>query len=198
MLYSLTINAGHPVPRFLDLAGHYGLVPRACRPARAQTKGTDERNVGDVTHHCFVRYRAFDSWAHLTQLAERWLRDEADRRIHGTVYEVVAERFAREAPTLRPLPSRHDDTAYWESRQVGWDTYIDVRGSRYSVPAALAGQRVTVQIALDGVVSMYEDEQLLAQHALQAGAPPLGHGPGASRRLVGAYPRGRAPASGSV
>jgi transposase len=53
-------------PRFLDLAGHYGFVPRACRPARAQTKGKDERNVGYVKHHFFVRYRAFDSWAHLS------------------------------------------------------------------------------------------------------------------------------------
>jgi hypothetical protein len=33
-------------PRFLDLAGLYGFRPRACRPARAQTKGKDERNVG--------------------------------------------------------------------------------------------------------------------------------------------------------
>lgn len=156
-------------PRFLDLAGHYGFVPRACRPARAQTKGKDERNVGYVKHHFFVRYRAFESWAHLNQLAEQWLREEADRRIHGTVHEVVAERFAREALTLRPLPSRRYDTAYWESRQVGWDAYVEVRGSRYSVPAALAGQRVTVRISLDGVVSIYEDEQLVAQHALQAG-----------------------------
>jgi transposase len=45
-------------PRFLDLAGHYGFRPRACRPARAQTKGKDERNVGYVKHHFFVRYRA--------------------------------------------------------------------------------------------------------------------------------------------
>jgi transposase len=157
-------------PRFIDLAGHYGFVPRACRPARAQTKGKDERNVGYVKHHFFVRYRAFDSWAHLNQLAEQWLRDEADRRVHGTVHEVVADRFTREAPTLRPLPSRRYDTAYWESRQVGWDAYVDVRGSRYSVPAALAGQRVTVRISLDGVVSIYEDEQLVAQHAL-AGTP---------------------------
>jgi transposase len=94
-------------PRFLDLAGHYGFVPRACRPARAQTKG-DERTVGYVKHHFFVRCRAFDSWAHLNQLAEQWLRDNADRRVHGTVHEVVADRFAREAPNLRPGPAvRH-------------------------------------------------------------------------------------------
>jgi transposase len=82
-------------PRFLDLAGHYGFRPRACRPARAQTKGKDERNVGYVKHHFFVRYRAFESWAHLNQLAEQWLREEADPRVHGTVHEVVAERFTR-------------------------------------------------------------------------------------------------------
>jgi transposase len=29
--------------RFLDVAGHYGFTPRACKPARAQTKGKDER-----------------------------------------------------------------------------------------------------------------------------------------------------------
>jgi len=63
----------------------------------------------------------FESWAHLNQLAERWLREEADPRVHGTVHEVVAERFAREAPTLQPLPPRRYDTAYWEARQVGWD-----------------------------------------------------------------------------
>ena len=52
-------------PRFLDLAGHYGFTPRACKPARARTKGKDERMVGYIKHHFFVRYRAFDTWAHL-------------------------------------------------------------------------------------------------------------------------------------
>ncbi|NGZ11729.1 MAG: hypothetical protein CV088_20560 [Nitrospira sp. LK70] len=74
--------------------------------------------VGYVKHHFFVRYRAFESWAHLNQLAEQWVRDEADRRCHGTVQEIVAERFAHEAPTLQPLPLQRYDTAYREIRQV--------------------------------------------------------------------------------
>ena len=152
----------------MDLAGHYGFVPRACRPARAQTKGKDERNVGYVKHHFFVRYRAFESWAHLNQVAEQWLREEADPRVHGTVREVVAERFAREAPTLRPLPARRYDTAYWERRQVGWDAYVEVRGNRYSVPAELAGQLVTVRLSLEGQLSVYDGEQLVTQHVLQS------------------------------
>lgn len=74
--------------RFVDLAGLYGFAPRACKPARPQTKGKDERMVGYVKQNFFVRYRAFDSWAHLNQLFEQWLREEADPRVHGTVKEV--------------------------------------------------------------------------------------------------------------
>ena len=59
--------------------------------------------VGYIKHHFFVRYRAFHSWAHLNQLAEQWLREEADQRKHGTVQEIVAERFAREQPQLQRL-----------------------------------------------------------------------------------------------
>jgi hypothetical protein len=41
----------------------------------------DERNVGYII---FVRSRAFESWAHLNQLADQWLRENADQRVHGT------------------------------------------------------------------------------------------------------------------
>jgi transposase len=156
-------------PRFVDLAGYHGFVPRACRPARAQTKGKDERMVGYVKHHFFVRYRTFESWAHLNQLAEQWLREEADQRCHGTVQEVVAARFAREAPTLRPLPSVRYDTAYREIRQVSWDAYIDVRGGRYSVPAQLAGRSVQIRLTLEGELAIYDGEQLVAGHRVGAG-----------------------------
>jgi transposase len=57
--------------RFLNPAGHYGFVPKACRPARAQTKGKDERMVGYIKHPLVVRNRHFESWAHLNQLAEQ-------------------------------------------------------------------------------------------------------------------------------
>jgi transposase len=153
--------------RFLDLAGHYGFTPRACRPYRARTKGKDERMVGYVQQNFFVRYRSFESWAHLNQLAEQWLVEEADQRVQGTVKEVVAERFARERPVLGPLPAQRYDTSYWETRHVSWDAYIEVRGNRYSVPAALAGQPVAVRIGLDARLRVYAGEQLVASHTLQ-------------------------------
>lgn len=164
----------HPQPgkprfneRFLDLAQHYGFTSRACRPYRARTKGKDERMVGYIKQHFFVRYRNLDSWAHLNQLAEQWLADEADQRVQSTVNEVVNVRFEREAPYLQSLPATRYDTAYLEYRQVGWDNYIDVRGNRYSVPTSFAGQRVMVRIGLDETLRIYCGEDLIANHALQ-------------------------------
>lgn len=154
--------------RFVDLAGRYGFTPKACRPYRARTKGKDERMVGYIKQHFFVRYRTFESWAHLNQVAEQWLREEADLRRQNTVQEVVADRFAREAPVLQPLPAQRYDTAYRELRQVAWDGYVDVRGNRYSVPSHLTGQTVAVRIGLDGVLRIYTGDMLVAGHILQA------------------------------
>lgn len=154
--------------RFLDLAGHYGFRPRACRPYRARTKGKDERMVGYITHHFFERYRAFESVAHLNQLALQWLGEEADQRVHGTVHEVVALRFQREAPALAPLPQIRYDTSYRERRWVSWDGYIDVRGNRYSVPDPLRGSPVTIRISLDGGLSIYAGDEQVAAHRLRA------------------------------
>lgn len=151
-------SSGKPVfnERFVDLAGHYGFTPRACKPYRAQTKGKDERMVGYIKGNFFVRYRKFESWAHLNQLAERWLAEEADQRLHGTLKEVVAERFEGEKPALHPLPPTRYDTAYQETRLGAWDGYIDVGGNRYSIPDLLRGQRVPVQIGLDGILRIYD------------------------------------------
>ena len=153
---------------FLDLAGHYGFRPRACRPYRARTKGKDERMVGYIKHHFFVRYREFESFAHLNELALQWLGEEADRRVHGTVGEVVAERFTRESPALGSLPAVRFDTSYREKRWVGWDGYVEISGNRYTVPDTLCGKPVTVRIRLDGTAAVYDqDDQLVCEHRLQ-------------------------------
>ena len=154
--------------RFLDLAAHYAFTPRAFRPHRARTKGKDERMVGYIKNNFFQRYRSFESWAHLNQLAEQWLAEEADPRLHGTLKEVVIERFAREAPLLKPLPHRRYDSSYREIRHVAWDSYIDVRGNRYSVPGELVGRSVVVRIGLDGSLRVFHGDQLVASHLLRA------------------------------
>lgn len=156
-------------PRFLDVAGHYGFVPKACRPYRARTKGKTERMVGYVKDHFFQRYRSFESLAHLNQQLLAWLGEEADRRVQRTHGEVVIARFERdEAPALAPLPAAPYDTSYRETRLVGWDAYIDVRGNRYSVPGALCGQRVAVRIGLDESLRVIDaGDTVVARHVLR-------------------------------
>jgi hypothetical protein len=123
--------------------------------------------VGYIKHHFFQRYREFESWTHLNQLAEQWLREEADQRMHGTVKEVVSERFAREAPVLGLLPAQRYDTAYRETRVVSWDGYVEVRGNRYSVPSHLTGKSVSVRIGLDDSLRIYHGDELVTAHHLQ-------------------------------
>jgi len=154
-------------PGFKALAKHYGFMPKACRPYRARTKGKVERMVGYVKQHFFVRYRSFESLAHLNQQLEAWLIDEADRRLHGTVKEVVSVRFAREAPTLRDLPPSSFETDYHQTRKVAWDGYIEVRGNRYSVPTDQAGKAVQIRLSLGGLLRVYAEEVCIARHRLR-------------------------------
>ena len=154
--------------RFLDMAGLYGFIPRACKPARARTKGKDERMVGYVKHNFFERHRSFESFAHVNRLGGTWLVEEADQRLHGTVKEIVADRFAHEAPSLGPLPRLRYDTSYLERRIAAWDGYIDVHGNRYSVPHRLCGAVVNIRISLDGVLSVYDgQDEKVAEHRLR-------------------------------
>ena len=81
---------------------------------------------------------------------------------------MVAERFEREKLLLKLLPQTRYDTSYFEYRQAAWDGYIEVRGNRYSVPAAMAGQRVAVRIGLDGLLRIYQAESLIASHTLRS------------------------------
>ena len=154
--------------RFKQLADHYGFVPKACRPYRARTKGKVERMVGYVKDHFFQRYRAFDSWTHLNQQLEYWLRTHADQRFHRGIQQVVAERFITERPALGPLPNQPFDTSYIEQRQVAWDAYIDVRGNRYSVPSIYCGQRVMVHISLADTLAVYSEGRCIARHSVRA------------------------------
>lgn len=170
-------------PRFVDFAGHYGFVPRACRPYRARTKGKDERMVGYVKHNFFLRHRRFDSLAHMNQLAEQWLKEAADPRMHGTVREVVAERFEREAPHLGPLAQVRYDTSYHEQRFVHWDGYVDVRGNRYSVPDHLCGSMVEVRIGIEGDMRVYAGDQLVSSQRLRPASEGWVTVPGHHRRL---------------
>jgi len=126
------------------------LHARACKPYRARTKGKDERMVSYLKHHFFVRYRAFESWPICNSLPSSGSGRTRTSGSNPRSRRSWRPRFAREAPRLQPLRPERFDTAYWESRQVAWDGFIDVRGNRYTVPDPYRGQTVRIRLDFEG------------------------------------------------
>ena len=125
--------------RLHAFAGYWGFTPRACAPYRARTKGKDERGVGYVKRNA-VAGRRFANWAEFTAHLERWSREIADRRIHGTTGEQPILRFKDEAPALRPLGGRAPfDQLRDLVRKVRSDCVIDLDTNSSSVPWRLVG-----------------------------------------------------------
>nr|ALU64520.1 Mobile element protein [Rhizobium leguminosarum bv. viciae] len=92
--------------RLWAFARYWGFVPRACAPYRARTKGKDERGVGYVKKNA-IAGRRFESWASFEAHLDRWIREVADQRDHGTTGEPPIERFAGEADALRRCQAVH-------------------------------------------------------------------------------------------
>ncbi len=151
-------------PKLKAFADYWGFRPRACAPYRAQTKGKDERSVGYVKHNA-IAGRAFDSFEALEQHLDWWMREVADRRVHGTTGQMPLRRFDREERCLRPIDGRPPFVQRRElQRKVHTDLCVVVDTNAYSVPWRLIGCMVTVQL-VDGVVRVLHAGQEVARHA---------------------------------
>jgi transposase len=168
---------------WLDFLSHYGSTGKACKPNRPETKGKVENGVGYVKKNFFLMYQEAGSWQHYNQLAEQWLNEVADPRVHGTTGRVVSEMFAEEKDHLLPLPPIPFDTSYAEERIVAWDAFIEVRGNRYAVPDDLCGERVGVRIGLDGTLRVFFADKLVATHIIRPRSQGWGTVPGYHKNL---------------
>ena len=131
---------------------YWDVRPIACAPYRARTKGKDERGVGYVKHNA-IAGRSFASWGALEAHLAWWMREVADKRVHGTTGEAPIARFEREErQALRPLNGRPPFRHLRElSRRVQNDTCVDVDTNHYSVPWRLIGTEVSVVVDADKV-----------------------------------------------
>jgi transposase len=154
--------------RFRSFCSYWGVTPRACAPYRAQTKGKDERGVGYVKRNAIAGH-TFASLDALQAHLDRWTREVADVRVHGTTGEPPIERFERdERQALRPLPSKAPFLQVRELvRRVHTDACIELDTNRYSVPWKLIGEQVSVVVADREVQVLYAGQEV-ARHAQSA------------------------------
>lgn len=148
---------------FLAFSRHWGFIPRACAPYRARTKGKDESGVKYVKRNA-IAGREFASWEELEAHLERWMRDIADVRIHGTTNEQPIARFERERNALRPLASKPSFIQGRDlQRKVHTDLCVEVDTNSYSVPWRFIGSEVSVSVK-KGMVTISYAGQEIAHH----------------------------------
>jgi len=123
------------------------VLPKACAPYRARTKGKDEHGVGYVKRNAIAGH-SFDSMAALDAHLVWWMREVTDLRVHGTTGEAPIVRFQeKEAAALRPLEGRITFQLMRECvRRVHADACVELETNRYSVPWRLIGETVTVLV----------------------------------------------------
>lgn len=98
-------------PEWVDACRLLGVVPRACRPFRAKTKGKVERMIRE-TKESFAAWLSGQVLPTLPTLADydalgrRWIEEIVLQRRHRTTKRVVGEAWQEERPLLRPIPER--------------------------------------------------------------------------------------------
>lgn len=150
-------------PAYSAFCRDWDVLPRACGPYRARTKGKTESGVKYAKRNGLAG-REFDSFAQLEQHLVDWMA-VADRREHGTTHERPIDRFERdERASLRSLPTgplvvRHRRL----QRRVSNDSFVDVDTVRYSVPFKLVRAAVEVLVG-DDAVEVFRGAERIATH----------------------------------
>jgi len=135
-------------PRFSDFAHHYGFKPFACRIRDPDRKGKKEKSFRLVWDD-LLKGSEFSSWEDLDERRAVWLDqtpEVGNQRLHGTTCRVPNEAWLEERPLLIQLPEASFSVHEESARLVDRDATLSIRGTRYTVPAALANRSVAVRL----------------------------------------------------
>jgi len=92
-------------PKFLEFVSFYGIIPKACLPAKPRTKGKVENPFFYLEQH-FIKGTGFLSFEDFSRKLSEFNR-EVNSRIHQGTGKVPLELFlAAEKANLKPLPEK--------------------------------------------------------------------------------------------
>jgi transposase len=150
--------------KFEDFLAYYGVVPKACKPYRPQTKGKVERTVQYLKGH-FLQKKLGHTLEELNRDMRIWLDKTANQKKNETTQEPPVQRWQKEQLFLQPwgvkplFPINH-----WEMREVSKDCLISYHGNKYSVPFRFAGQKVKIKVTLNQELEIYDEQECIARH----------------------------------
>jgi transposase len=148
---------------FVEYAQARGIFVDPARVRCPQDKPRVENQIAYVRERCFDGERLLtleDARAH----AERWCRDVAGARVHGTTRRVPREVYEREEkPCMQAAPTTPFDVPTWTTAKVHPDHHVQVARALYSVPTRYLGQRVEVRVDRASV-RLYHGVELVKVH----------------------------------
>ncbi len=149
-------------PRYLDFANYTGFTIRPCNVRKGNEKGQVESGVGYVKKNLLNGLDIGDFSA-LNPGAQVWLETIANVRIHGETHKRPLDLFAKEQPSLHPLPAAPYDIGTVYSVRASSRFRVSFDANRYSVPAKYARMPLTLKVYPDRLC-IYHQETLIARH----------------------------------
>ncbi|HIC29056.1 MAG TPA: transposase [Rhodospirillales bacterium] len=116
-----------------------------------------------------LRNRRFFSLAELNQAIHELL-EEVNRRVTKHLGASRRQLFeALDQPALKPLPGQAYQYAEWKQRRAGLDYHVEVAKHYYSVPHALAKQKLWARIT-ERTVEIFHKGKRVAAHMRGSGS----------------------------
>jgi hypothetical protein len=163
---AVVANVVVPTPAYVRFATHYGFRPDFCEGGDPESKGLVEHLVGYAKRDLIVPQAPFADLVAANDAAARW-GAEVNAVKHSEIAAVPAVRLERERALFGPLPSLRLSVGKVVTRKVDRLSCVRFGSARYSVPVALIGKVVEVQVA-EGMVRVVHLGVTMAIHALVA------------------------------
>jgi transposase len=149
-------------PKYAAFAEHYGFRIVPCNVGKGNEKGRVENGVGYVKKNLLAGFDIPD-FSTLAPAVHSWLDTVANVRLHGETRQKPLDLWHTETPYLGALPMHPFDIATVSQVRASRQFRITLDTNRYSVPAHLAGQALTLKTSPDRLC-LYQDDKLVARH----------------------------------
>ncbi len=153
---------------FLEYFQHRGFITDPARVRHPKDKPIVERSV-QYARERFFKGGEFRDLADVRDQAQRWCRDVAGMRIHGTTRRQPLQVFLdEEQQALLPWDGEPYEVTYWRCAKVHADHHVACQYALYSVPSTLCppGQQVEVGLGVK-LVRIFHKGQLVKVHPRQ-------------------------------
>lgn len=160
--------APRPTRGFLEYSQARGFLVDPARVARPQDKPKVERHIHYVQER-FWKGGTFTDLADVRAQAERWCREVAGQRVHGTTRQVPRVVFEdQERATLLPWDGVAYDVPLWRELVVHPDHHVSFQYGLYSAPSTTCPPGTRLEVRGDrSLVKLYRRGELITVHPRQ-------------------------------